>query len=186
MFNKWKLVILRPNEFFKKLSKKEQYANASWFYVIIQVITIFGMALFSLSLANMYKIFGIIDIFRGTKALLLILFSPLIILVSWGFLFVWAGIYYLFALLFEGKGDYIDTFKVLAYSSAPGVFSFVPFIGWIASIYSIILTIIGIKVKHKLTTGKSVAVVILPIFILTILIVGVIFMILALILGDIM
>jgi len=80
--------------------------------------------------------------------------------------FAYAGIVYLIAKWVDGKGKYTDTYNACAYSLLPAlILSIIPFVGWLAFIYSIVLCIIGLSVYHKLSTGKAIIAVLAPLVI---------------------
>lgn len=93
---------------------------------------------------------------------MLILAFPFIILLSWGLLYVNVGMVHLFVLLFKGKEGYLETYKIVAYSISPNIFSMIPLVNWFAGIYTVVLQAIGIKVRQRLGWAKSIAAIIIP------------------------
>ena len=81
-------------------------------------------------------------------------------------LFLVVGLIHLFIKLVGGKSDYNATFKLTCYSYAPSLLSFVPVLGIIAYIYSVVLQVIGTHKLHNITLGKSALAILLPIIIL--------------------
>jgi len=79
-------------------------------------------------------------------------------------LLVQAGIYHLcLMILGAAKKGFQDTFRVACYSMAPQVFQIVPLLGGlIAWGWQAVLSIIGIKVVHETSYGKSTVAVFLP------------------------
>jgi hypothetical protein len=79
-------------------------------------------------------------------------------------LFIGAGIYHLLVMLLvkPEHAGYEATFRVAAYASVTTMVSWIPFIGWILSLYGIYLSIIGIREMHSTTTGRAAAVVLIP------------------------
>lgn len=79
-------------------------------------------------------------------------------------LFIGAGIFHLLVMLIIGSRNagFAGTFRVSAYSSVTSLVSWIPFIGWIASLYGIYLAIVGIREIHNTTTGKAAIVVLIP------------------------
>jgi hypothetical protein len=53
------------------------------------------------------------------------------------------------------------TFRIVAYSSVTALVGWVPFIGWIASLYRLYLATVGIREMHSTTTGRALLVVLL-------------------------
>jgi hypothetical protein len=60
------------------------------------------------------------------------------------------------------NGGFEATFRVIAYSAVTSLVSWIPFIGWILSLYGIYLGIVGIREVHNTTTGKAALVVLIP------------------------
>jgi hypothetical protein len=92
-------------------------------------------------------------------------------------LFIGAGILHLLVMLIVGSRNagYEGTFRVGAYSAVTTLVSWIPIIGWIASLYGIYLAIVGIREVHNTTTGKAVVVVLIPavvVFLLVLLIIA--------------
>ncbi|MCA1687950.1 MAG: YIP1 family protein, partial [Actinobacteria bacterium] len=79
-------------------------------------------------------------------------------------LFIGAGILHLLVMLIVGSGNsgFEATFRVGAYAAVTSLVSWIPFIGWIASLYGIYLAIVGIREVHGTTTGKAALVVLIP------------------------
>ena len=79
-------------------------------------------------------------------------------------LFIGAAILHLLVMLIVGSRNsgYEATFRVGAYAAVTSLVSWIPFIGWIASLYGIYLAIVGIREVHNTTTGKAALVVLIP------------------------
>jgi hypothetical protein len=57
--------------------------------------------------------------------------------------------------LFDGKGDYEATFRVLAYSSAAAVVIGIPLIKYFAALYSLYIAIVGLAKAHSFDNGRA-------------------------------
>ncbi len=79
-------------------------------------------------------------------------------------LFIGAGILHLLVMLIVGSRNagFAGTFRVSAYSSVTSLVSWIPVIGWIASLYGIYLAIVGVREVHNTSTGKAAIVVLIP------------------------
>jgi hypothetical protein len=79
-------------------------------------------------------------------------------------LFIGSAILHLFCMLFGcAKNGYWATFRVSAYASSPVVFSGVPYAGFfVAWVYSIVLTILGIARVQDSTVGRATAAALTP------------------------
>ncbi len=172
LWKAWKQIIVEPAQFYKKLPSTVKYKEPSifflkisalllaiWYVIILLFATVIVSFLHLLNVPILDKLasFGI-----GFILLILIASYPLLLFFNWGMLFVGTAITHLFVLLFGGKKKYVETYKVTAYASAPLIFSFIPLAGYIATIYTVVLQIIGIRVRHSLTLGKSIAAVLIP------------------------
>jgi hypothetical protein len=63
------------------------------------------------------------------------------------------------------------TFRVVSYSSVTGLVGWIPFVGWIFSLYRLYLSTVGIREMHATTTGKALLVVLLPAILVLVLVV---------------
>jgi hypothetical protein len=77
---------------------------------------------------------------------------------------VGAGIVHLMLLLLGGApGGFATTLRANAYSAAPSVAMLLPFVGGlVASVWWIVLLILGLKTAHRIPTGRAVAAVLVP------------------------
>jgi hypothetical protein len=89
------------------------------------------------------------------------LFIPFFVICS---LFLWAGMLHLLLLMVRGANNGFEaTFRAVAYSYSTYLFMTVPFCGGlIASIWSLIIAIIGLKEAHGTTGGKASFAVLFP------------------------
>jgi hypothetical protein len=91
--------------------------------------------------------------------------------------FLTALVTHLLVMLVVGSGHsgFGSTFRVVAYSSVTSLAGWIPFIGWIFSLYRLYLATVGIRETHATTTGKALLVVLLPailVLLLVVLVVG--------------
>ena len=91
------------------------------------------------------------------------------------FFFIGAGIQYLLARAFRGRGPFLQQcYAVLLYQAPLGIISYViglvPILGGIVafalSIYGIVLNVFAIMAVHRLSGGRATAVVLIPVAIL--------------------
>src|ERR687894_1224296 len=78
--------------------------------------------------------------------------------------FLTALVTHLLVMLVVGSGHsgFGATFRIVAYSSVTSLAGWIPFIGWIFSLYRLYLATVGIREMHATTTGKALLVVLLP------------------------
>ncbi|MGZ3535742.1 MAG: YIP1 family protein [Thermodesulfobacteriota bacterium] len=79
-------------------------------------------------------------------------------------IFISSAIIHLCLMIVRGNNNgYKTTFRAICYSYSGYLFGIIPFIGLIiGNIYVFILTIIGVKEGHEISTGKAVLAVLLP------------------------
>jgi hypothetical protein len=90
--------------------------------------------------------------------------------------FLTALLTHLLVVLVVGSGHsgFGATFRVVAYSSVTSLVGWVPFVGWIASLYRLYLATVGIREMHATTTGRALLVVLLPAILVLVLVVVVV------------
>ena len=62
----------------------------------------------------------------------------------------------------SGNSGFGATFRVVAYSSVTSLAGWIPFVGWLFSLYRLYLAIVGIREMHATTTSKALLVLLLP------------------------
>ena len=71
----------------------------------------------------------------------------------------------------SGHSGFGATFRVVAYSSVTSLAGWVPFVGWLFSLYRLYLATVGVREMHATTTGKALLVVLLPAILMLVLVV---------------
>ncbi len=70
--------------------------------------------------------------------------------------FISAGVLYIVATkLFGGKGTYEGTFRIVAYSSVVNLLSWIPYVGFIASLYGLWIKVLGLESVHGLSKVEA-------------------------------
>jgi hypothetical protein len=166
-------VLFNPVNFFRSIRREGDFLNPLLFAIICALIT--GVIGGILSL-----IFALIRGAGFGGALGSLIANIILIPIGTAiFLFIWAGIYHLLVLLVvrPSHAGYESTFRALAYASAVQAvawLAYIPLLGILVAIvigiYNVVLTVIGVREMHATTTGRAVAVVLIPVIILVILI----------------
>jgi hypothetical protein len=82
-------------------------------------------------------------------------------------LFICGFIVHIFVALIIGGNGIGQTINAMIYGATPAMlFSWIPFIGILAALWSLALYVIGIRELHDTTTGKAAIAVLLPVIIL--------------------
>jgi len=146
-------VVLQPAEFYRGILRRGDFINPLIFAIICYgIYAIVGALL---------RLIGIgADVGFGGFIAAIVL-APIYAAIG---LFIGAGILHLLVMLIVGSGNsgYEATFRVGAYATVTSLVSWIPFVGWIASLYGIYLAIVGIREVHGTTTGKAALVVLIP------------------------
>lgn len=167
-------VLFNPVGFFRGIRREGDFLNPLLFAVICALISgvIGGVLAFVISLATGNGIGGSLGSLIST-----IVFTPIGTAIG---LFVGAAIYHLLVLLIvrPSHQGYEATFRVVAYAAVLQLFSWlavIPILGILIviaiAIYNVVLSVLGIREMHSTTTGRAVAVVLIPVIVITILLV---------------
>ena len=167
-------VLLNPVGFFRGIARQGDFVNPAIFALICALISALLSGIISLVLSPLFA--GPSDTAGETLAggvvgfLLTLILSPIYTAVA---LLIGAGIYHLLVLLFvrPGNAGFEATFRVVCYVAAIQLISWIPIVNILAAIYGIVLSVFGIREVHATTTGKAVAVVLIPVAVVLLLIV---------------
>jgi hypothetical protein len=146
-------VVLQPADFYRGILRRGDFLNPLIFAIICyEIFTILSGLLALVGIGQQQGFGG----FIGSLIL-----APIFAAIG---LFIGAGILHLLVMLIVGSGNsgYEATFRVGAYAAVTSLVSWIPFIGWIASLYGIYLAIVGIREVHATTTGRAALVVLIP------------------------
>jgi hypothetical protein len=154
-------VLFSPTKFFKKISFGEGYWAPLIYGLITGIIgngfTIFWLWLFMAQFIPMDRI----PFQYSLSILQLIIPLPFQQAI---FMFIGSAIIHLCLMIVRGNNNgYKTTFRAISYSYSGYLFGIIPFIGMIiGGIYAFILTIIGVREGHEISTGKAILAVLLP------------------------
>jgi hypothetical protein len=101
-----------------------------------------------------------------------VVFAIVMIFVQLLMVFISAAWLHIFVYLLGGRKGYLQTLKSISYGSTPSMlFGWIPFIGFIGAIWSFILSILGVRELHEMTTGRAAIAVLLAVVVLAIIII---------------
>jgi hypothetical protein len=171
-------VTFRPVEFFRSIRRQGDFINPLIFAIICAVVSglLTGIIGLFVSLATGNGIGSAFGSLFGA-----IILTPIATAIG---LFIWAAIYHLLVILIirPSHAGYEGTFRVVAYASVLQLASWlaaIPILGILVliaiAVYGVVLSVLGIREIHATTTGRAVAVVLIPaiIFALLALLIGV-------------
>src|SRR3712207_1870031 len=156
-------IVFQPTAFFAGLPRQGNLLNPLVFALIcieISVILV-GLLTFVDVPGGITWLFGVRED-QGFLAFLGgLVIAPLAGTVG---IFLTALVTHLLVVLVVGSGHsgFGSTFRIVAYSSVTGLVGWIPFVGWLASLYRLYLATVGIREMHATTTGRALLVVLLP------------------------
>src|SRR6266516_4648017 len=179
-----------PNQYIRVLTKPsaqsfaEEMGKADWGMVWIQLLiwaligTILGLIRAAIGLAGLSFVSN--NTFNPAAITALTVSGSTFSFISVPvFFFILVGIQYLLAKAFQGQGNFLtQSYTTLLFEVPINIVSyvlvFIPFLGGIAgfalAIYGIVLNVFAIMAVHRLSGGKAVGVVLIPIAVLLLLV----------------
>jgi hypothetical protein len=177
VMEKIKGFLLSPVETFRNSRGDEPVPVITYFIVLL----VFNAILWGLMMAGKVMIHPALAVARlgqGADPLLVFITGLILVLVLQLFLIlIWGLWLHIFSYIAGARKGIMETEKAVIYGSTPLLLiGWIPVIGSvIGGIWTIILTIIGLREMHEITTGKAILAYVLAIvviFIVLILIVG--------------
>ena len=166
------MVLLEPVRFFRNMDRADSLWNPIIFVVVCELVSF----LFAYLVAPLDPFLGqgesFGDLFAGlgdrglasvvVLVLAVLLLAPLFMILS---LYIGAAIYQILVGIFIGGGNvgFDATLRVYAYTSAVALLSWIPIVGYAASLYGFFLMFLGIKEVHGTTTGRASGVILVPV-----------------------
>ncbi len=166
-------VFRNPTKFFNTI-KTEKGLKAPFMYlVVVSPISSVLNYFFNPAMRSLNGLSG-----PGTGFVAIIMFWIMGLIFS----FIIYGFFHLFVLLFGGKGGYENTYKTFVYASTPS--SLLGWIPWIffafglggmviggllllgITVWVLYLIVKGLSILHKLSTGRAIGVIIVPVLII--------------------
>lgn len=144
-------IILKPVDFFKNMPTTGGYKDPLIFALITAVIMGIGLTIVTLGVG-----------------FLAIIFAPVAVTIS---VFLAALLLLVCAKIVGGTGTYEATMRVVCYSNIVNIIGWIPIISILGSIYGLVLTVLGVREIHKLTTAKAIIAVLIAIAIIFIIVV---------------
>jgi hypothetical protein len=156
-------VLLQPASFFAGLPRQGNFLGPLVFALICIEISaiITGLLTFIDVPGGITTVLGA----RGDQGFLAFLGGLIIVPIAGTVgVFLTALVTHLLVLLVVGSGHsgFGATFRIVSYSSVTSLIGWIPFIGWIFSLYRIYLATVGVREMHSTTTGRALLVVLLP------------------------
>jgi hypothetical protein len=166
LFETAKLFITKPTEAFGRMRRAGDLGRPILYAIILGWIAIlvsqlYGLAFRGLSWQAWPGMQRFEHGFPIAMTAALVIFAPLFILIG---LFIWSGIVHLMLMLIGGAQEGFDaTFRVMSYATTAQLAQVVPLCGgFAASIWALVLEIIGLAEAHRISQGKAALAVLVP------------------------
>ncbi len=168
-------MVLQPTAFFAGLPRQGSFLNPLVFALICTEISVVlvGLLTFLDVPGGVTWLFGA----SGDQGFLAFLGGLVIAPIAGAVgVFLTALLTHLLVVLVVGSGHsgFGATFRIVSYSSVTSLVGWVPFVGWVFSLYRLYLATVGIREMHATTTGKALLVVLLPAILVLVLVVVVV------------
>jgi hypothetical protein len=168
-------VVFQPSAFFAGLPRQGSLLSPLVFALVCTEISVLlvGLLTFLDVPGGVTWLFGA----RGNQGFLAFLGGLVIAPIAGTVgLFLTALVTHLLVILVVGSGHsgFGATFRIVSYSSVTSLLGWLPFFGWIFSLYRLFLATVGIREMHATTTGKALLIVVLPAIVILILVVVVV------------
>lgn len=153
-------VILEPTEFFRDLDPVDTPGRAADNPVVFALICgTISQVLLQLA-APLDPLLPDEPAFGGRTAVLLLLLAPVFVLVG---TYIYSGIQHLFVVIFvRSRRNFEATLRVLTYATAISLLSWIPVIGYLASLYGLYVTFLGIRELHCTSNVRASLVMLVP------------------------
>jgi hypothetical protein len=172
-YEKLKGFILEPSKTFDS-TKEDTLEDAVKYYVgIAAIFSAISAVLFAFASTMFGSMMGGFGMTLGAGAGIIgaiWLFVTLFILMVIS-AFIGGAIVHIFAYLLGGRKGIVKTIIALMYGDTPYLlFGWIPFIGFIAIIWALVLNVLGIRQFQELTTGRAILAIIMPFIIIGIIV----------------
>ena len=173
IIQKIKGFLLKPVETFQK-SRGDDVVPVIAYFVFLLIVNGILWALVMASRVMMHPLLTIARYDPGTEPVLVfIIVLILVIVLQLFFILIFGLLLHLFAYITGARKGIVQTEKAVIFGSTPLLLlGWIPVIGTIiGGIWSIILTIIGLRELHGITTGKAILAFVLSLAIIMIILV---------------
>ena len=168
LFTTMKQVLFSPAEFFKRMPVKGGLTDPLLYALIVGMAGLMFSYTWQILLEGSMQGFlppemraQRYQMFQGINIAVLAVFSPFLLVFG---LFIGAGILHLFLMMVKGsRAGFEATFRVVSYCFSPNILLVIPFCGGIVAwIWTMVITIIGLRDAHETTGGKAAFAVLFP------------------------
>ena len=159
--------ILSPVETFQKVKDTDYRDTFMYFLILVLINTVLSIPVMLITLSSIWSVFGGIFAMPGFGSLtgfwiVIIAFS--MIIGALVFLFIGAAWLHLWVYPVGGRNGYRETLKAIAFGGTPALLlGWIPLFGILGWIWSCVLSILGVRELHGISTGRAIGAVILAV-----------------------
>jgi hypothetical protein len=169
--------VLAPAETFRKVRDTDYRDTLLYFLALVVLNTVLSLPVMLLAFPSTGTVFGGMFQRLGFGTLTVsggVLLAVMMIIGSLLCLFIGAAWVHLWVYLFGGRRGYRETLKALAFGDTPALLlGWIPLVGMLAGIWSLVISVLGIRELQEISTNRAVGALILavliPLFILVLL-----------------
>ncbi|MFH0889750.1 MAG: Yip1 family protein [Candidatus Aenigmatarchaeota archaeon] len=152
ILQKARMIFTNSSKFFEKTKAEKKVNDAFIFFVVSSLVSLVATTTLA---------------FNGTMSKFGMFGLGVIMVLAWAinllFVFISAAIVSFAAKSLGGKSEYVSAYKAVAYGSLPyQLFGWIPFVGAIASIWTLYIQTKGVSKLYKLGKWQSFAAIITP------------------------
>jgi hypothetical protein len=159
--------VLSPVETFRKVKDTDYGDTLAYFLVFAVIYTVLSVSVILVRLPQVWftSIFGLLGI--GTlSGFGIVIIAIMMIIAALVILFIGTAWLHLWVYLFGGRNGFRETLKALAFGETPALLlGWIPLLGLLALIWSLVLTFLGVRELHGISTGRALGAVILAVMI---------------------
>jgi hypothetical protein len=167
--DKIKGILTEPSKTFDALKEETLGGAIQYYAVIVAIYAVLTALLYAFVFGSMFGQFGTMMGAGAGATGAIVLF---VIMFVFGIIgsFIGGAIFHIFVYLVGGRKGLTQTIKAVMYGSTPGLlFGWIPVIGMIAGIWSLVLEVLGVRQLHELTTGKAILALVIMLVVIVIL-----------------
>jgi hypothetical protein len=158
---------LAPAETFRKVRDTDFGDTFVYFLILVLIYTVFSIPLMLVLLpsswfSGVFAMFGL----RTLAGFGIVFIAVMMIVAALVFLFIGSAWLHLWVYVFGGRKGYRETLKALAFGETPALLlGWIPMLGILAWIWSVVLSVLGVRELHEVPTGRALGAVIVAVVI---------------------
>ncbi len=167
LFETAKLILTRPSEAFGRMSLTVDLSRPIFWAIVFGWLGVIASQAYNLALRGVFA--NLLPLGGGWRgfampaawSLGVMVMAPVLVLLG---VFLWSAVVHLFLALAGGANSgFGATVRVICYASTVQILNVVPFCGGLlATVWAVVLQIIGLAIAHRTSQGKSALAVLLP------------------------